>query len=244
MRHYDRADFRHLNDGERYRDYDYVADDGWIGPNERAPYGYAHDDAPPWSTLGDWETRPFAGSTDADERPLYYQPQGRDRGFSHGRDDVHPHLRNDKESRHWHARESWAEARPDEQRHAQHDPQRELRGVREPQRRPARAPERHGFFETIRHPRRALERVVTGLFRGTGPKNWARAEERIHDDVCMRLARHPQVDASDIEVKVEDGEVTLSGTVPERRMKRMAEEAIEDVLGVQDVHNRIKAIRR
>jgi hypothetical protein len=29
MRHYDRADLRHLNDSERYRDYDYLADDGW-----------------------------------------------------------------------------------------------------------------------------------------------------------------------------------------------------------------------
>jgi len=34
MRHYDRTDFRHLNDAERYRDYDYLADD-WVGPNER-----------------------------------------------------------------------------------------------------------------------------------------------------------------------------------------------------------------
>jgi hypothetical protein len=29
MRHYERADLRHLNDSERYRDYDYLADDGW-----------------------------------------------------------------------------------------------------------------------------------------------------------------------------------------------------------------------
>jgi hypothetical protein len=34
MRHYDRADFRHLNDGERYRDYDYVAEDGWAQTEE------------------------------------------------------------------------------------------------------------------------------------------------------------------------------------------------------------------
>jgi hypothetical protein len=232
MRHYDRADFRHLNDAERYRDYDYVADDGWIGPNERAPYGYAQDNAPPWSTLGEWETRPFAGASEDDEGPLYYQPQGRDRGFSHGRDDSHPHLQNDAQSRHWHTREP--------AREPMREPPRELR--REPPR--EREPRRHGFFETILHPRRAIERMVGGLFRGTGPKNWVRSEERIHDDVCMRLAHHPQVDATDIEVTIEDGEVTLSGTVPERRMKRMAEEAIEDVLGVRDVHNRLKTTKR
>lgn len=29
MRHYDRAELRHLNDSERYRDFEYVAVDGW-----------------------------------------------------------------------------------------------------------------------------------------------------------------------------------------------------------------------
>lgn len=36
MRHYDRSQYRHLDDAQRYRDYDYIADDPWTGPNERA----------------------------------------------------------------------------------------------------------------------------------------------------------------------------------------------------------------
>lgn len=35
MRHYDRTGFRHLDDAERYRDYESLADDAWLGPNER-----------------------------------------------------------------------------------------------------------------------------------------------------------------------------------------------------------------
>ena len=208
MRHYHRADFRHLSDGERYRDYDYLADDGFIGPNERAPYGYGHEGAPPWSTLGEWETRPFAGRSQEDDAPLYYQPrQGPPREPS---------------------REAFraAEPRGDRQRPAPH-PQGQSR-------------ERHGFFDTILHPRQAMQRVVRGLFHGKGPKNWVRSEQRIHDDVCERLAHHHDVDASDIEVTVMEGEVTLTGSVPDRRTKRLAEDVAEEVLGVKDVHNRLK----
>jgi osmotically-inducible protein OsmY len=80
---------------------------------------------------------------------------------------------------------------------------------------------------------------VRGLFRGKGLKHWSRAEQRIHEDVCARLARDPDVDASDIEVTVENFEVTLSGTVADRRMKVVAEDAIEGAFGVKDVHNRL-----
>ena len=40
MHHYDRKSFRHLNDSERYRDVDYLGDDGWIGANETVPHGF------------------------------------------------------------------------------------------------------------------------------------------------------------------------------------------------------------
>lgn len=36
MRHYERSQYRHLDDAQRYRDYEYIADEPWTGPNERA----------------------------------------------------------------------------------------------------------------------------------------------------------------------------------------------------------------
>jgi osmotically-inducible protein OsmY len=75
---------------------------------------------------------------------------------------------------------------------------------------------------------------------GKGPKGYRRTDERIQEEVCDILARHPQIDASDIEVAFTDGIVTLSGTVPDRRMKRNAEREIESVWGVEDVINRIR----
>jgi Flp pilus assembly secretin CpaC len=54
------------------------------------------------------------------------------------------------------------------------------------------------------------------------------------------LTRHSEIDANDIEVEVKNGEVTLSGTVNERRMKHMAEDLAERVSSVKEVTNNIR----
>lgn len=77
-------------------------------------------------------------------------------------------------------------------------------------------------------------------FFGKGPKGYKRSDDRIKEDVCETLARHPRVDASDIEVSVEDTIVTLSGTVESKEIKRAAEMAIENLSGVDDVRNELK----
>jgi hypothetical protein len=51
---------------------------------------------------------------------------------------------------------------------------------------------------------------------------------------------HPDIDASDIEVRVADGVVTLTGTAEDRHEKRLAEYIAEDALGVDDVDNQLK----
>ncbi|HTO55817.1 MAG TPA: BON domain-containing protein [Myxococcota bacterium] len=83
-------------------------------------------------------------------------------------------------------------------------------------------------------------RDARGPFTGKGPKGYRRSDERIQEDVSQALSDHPELDASEIEVSVENGEVTLKGTVDERRAKRMAEECIEHVPGVHDVRNEIR----
>lgn len=76
-------------------------------------------------------------------------------------------------------------------------------------------------------------------FFGKGPKGYKRSDDRIREDVCDRLSEG-WIDASDIEISVADGEVTLSGYVDERRMKHVAEDLAERVAGVQDVHNHLR----
>ncbi|MFO0578117.1 MAG: BON domain-containing protein [Polyangia bacterium] len=76
-------------------------------------------------------------------------------------------------------------------------------------------------------------------FQGRGPRNYSRSSARIREDVCEYLSEG-FLDASDIEVAVSDGIVTLSGTVTDRRSKLLAEELAESVLGVLDVENRLR----
>lgn len=80
---------------------------------------------------------------------------------------------------------------------------------------------------------------VPGPHAGKGPKGYKRADERIQEDICERLAHNGQVDATNILVDVTNGEVTLQGTAPTRQMKRMAADIAEDVSGVVDVLNAV-----
>lgn len=80
-----------------------------------------------------------------------------------------------------------------------------------------------------------------GPHRGRGPKGWQRSDERIREDVSERLSDDPQLDASDITVSVEGGDVTLEGLVDDRRSKRRAEDLIERISGVNHVQNNLRA---
>jgi osmotically-inducible protein OsmY len=84
------------------------------------------------------------------------------------------------------------------------------------------------------------ESKAGGGFSGRGPKGYERSDEKIKDEICDCLADDDNIDASDIEVNVVKGEVTLTGTVSERKAKRLAEDAVEHIKGVKDVHNQIR----
>jgi hypothetical protein len=84
------------------------------------------------------------------------------------------------------------------------------------------------------------ENATRGRFTGRGPKGYTRSDERIREDVSDRLEQHGEIDATEIEVRVSNGEVTLEGTVEDRRTKRLAEDIIETCPGVKQVHNRIR----
>lgn len=91
--------------------------------------------------------------------------------------------------------------------------------------------------------RRRADQQMAGQHRGKGPKGYTRSDQRIQEDVCDRLSYDDRLDATNIEVKVQDGEVTLSGTVTDRDQKRRAEDLVERILGVRDVENHIKVNR-
>jgi osmotically-inducible protein OsmY len=90
--------------------------------------------------------------------------------------------------------------------------------------------------------RRRMDKMY-GPNRGKGPKGYVRSDEKIRDDVNGRLYHDSYIDASDIEVTVKDGDVTLTGTVDSRETKHRAEDCAEQVTGVKDVSNNLKIKR-
>jgi hypothetical protein len=78
---------------------------------------------------------------------------------------------------------------------------------------------------------------------GKGPKGYKRSDDRTREDVCDAIAHQGQIDASDVEVKVADGIVTLSGTVAQRHHKRALEQLAERCRGVHEVHNELRLAR-
>jgi hypothetical protein len=77
-------------------------------------------------------------------------------------------------------------------------------------------------------------------FRGRGPSGYQRSDERIREDVCDRLTDDDRVDAAGIDVAVKGCEVTLTGSVPDKHAKRMAEDIAESVPGVKEVQNQLR----
>ena len=80
-------------------------------------------------------------------------------------------------------------------------------------------------------------------YTGRGPKDYRRSDDRIREEVCDMFTDDWRLDASEVMVKVEGCEVTLTGTVATREQKRRAEEIAERVRGVNDVHNQIRVMR-
>ena len=76
--------------------------------------------------------------------------------------------------------------------------------------------------------------------RGKGPAGYTRTDDRIREIVCEVLTDDDHIDATNIEVSVKNGEVTLSGAVEDRGQKRMAEDRIENLSCVKDVVNQLR----
>lgn len=108
--------------------------------------------------------------------------------------------------------------------------------------------ERHYNFESplikgreiSRSRARAPETHTRPDYRGRGPRGYRRTDETIREDVSEALYRSSEVDASEIEVFVSTGKVTLKGTVRTREQKKMAESTIENLAGVEDVYNELR----
>jgi osmotically-inducible protein OsmY len=120
---------------------------------------------------------------------------------------------------------------------------------------PAGTPYEGGVFSSAMYGSGAEYYSVTGMYenplmekhhgphKGKGPKSYKRTDDRIHDEICDRLTQHSLIDASLMDVHVENGVVTLTGEVLDRRMRYMAEDVADNVSGVKEIHNKLRVTR-
>ena len=85
---------------------------------------------------------------------------------------------------------------------------------------------------------------VSTSYRGIGPRGYVRSAQRVLEDLCDRLTEDPFIDPSDVEVTVDGGEVTLTGTVDSVIALRQVQEIAEEVVGVRHVHNHLRLAGR
>jgi hypothetical protein len=85
-------------------------------------------------------------------------------------------------------------------------------------------------------------RTVSEDHRGKGPIGYQRSDERQREIACELLTEDPRIDATDVDVHVEDGQITLTGFVDSRRTKFLIEDLLANSLH-GDVMNRLQ-IRR
>ena len=87
---------------------------------------------------------------------------------------------------------------------------------------------------------RVLVFLLTLLF-ALGPSLAAQsaADDKIHDQVMMKLAGDPDVKGNNFDVDVKDGVVTLKGTVSREKFKEKANRLTKRIKGVKSVVNEL-----
>jgi osmotically-inducible protein OsmY len=77
----------------------------------------------------------------------------------------------------------------------------------------------------------------------SGPRGRRKSDESLRQEIREILTADPELEAVDVEVEVEGGAVTLRGAVMDPDARLLAEELVESLAGVQEVHNRLRVER-
>ena len=77
----------------------------------------------------------------------------------------------------------------------------------------------------------------------SGPRSRRKSDENLTQEIREILTADPELEATDIEVEVEGGAVTLRGAVVDSDARLLAEELVESLSGVREVHNRLRVER-
>lgn len=78
-----------------------------------------------------------------------------------------------------------------------------------------------------------------GRYVGCGPRGYRRSDARIAEDINEALTWHPDIDASEVEVAVREGAVTLTGLVYDPQTRRLIVELALQTAGVCELDDQL-----
>lgn len=104
-------------------------------------------------------------------------------------------------------------------------------------RHPGKRSSDYALSDSYDHDRRTYAGAQS--YAGFGPKNFVRSDKRIIEEVSEILFWDPDVDATDIDISVQNQCLILEGSVDSRHAKKQAEAALENVAGIKDIFNRL-----
>jgi len=82
--------------------------------------------------------------------------------------------------------------------------------------------------------------VVLSLLLALGPAfAFQSSDDKIYDQVRLKLVADPDVKGANLEVAVKDGVVTLRGAVTQEKFRQKAEKITKKVKGVKSVVNEL-----
>lgn len=101
-----------------------------------------------------------------------------------------------------------------------------------------------GGQEGLRNPGENTWREEQGRRQtNSGPRSRRKSDESLTQEIREILTADPELEATDVEVEVEGGAVTLRGAVVDSDARLLAEELVESLSGVREVHNRLRVER-
>lgn len=73
-----------------------------------------------------------------------------------------------------------------------------------------------------------------------GPKGYQRSDDRLREEIVDALLSRRSIELDEVEIQVNDGSVTLTGTVQSRQQRYEIEDVADGVWGVKEITNNIK----
>ena len=77
----------------------------------------------------------------------------------------------------------------------------------------------------------------------SGPRSRRKSDESLRQEIREILTADSELEATEIEIEVEGGAVTLRGAVVDSDARLLAEELVDSLAGVREVHNRLRVER-